>query len=916
MESKAVLGLVLMLLLTCVLTSAVNIQPAKASGTIYIRADGSIDPPTAPIQRDGDIYNFTDDIVGSSIVIEKNNMVLDGCGYIFQGPGTFLVRGYDVGLALHIRSNVTIKNLDIMGFSYGIHFTGPSYNALNCNIIRSNIIGILFENWVSNIVTYNFFDNNSIAIFLLDSWNNTFHHNDFMNNTIHVLTINNPSQHNFWDDGYPSGGNYWSDYTGVDEKSGPNQDQPGWDGIGDTPHGADHYPLMTPCSVPFKAAQLAKQLIGFDYNWGGKGWSWSLQTRKRDWSGGHFLTREEMRNGYTCMYSISKENKTETSHQQTNYKRVSEIVLQPKPGARFHLTNVSLEVKISKNSATGSYKITIQKEGGSEEKIVEKNFQYTDYKTESNSSDIWVDVNKKVTIRFYTKSDQTAKVYSRNCKVKAQGWYDNTAHGVDCSGLVFWSYNKAFNAMHYPPWDAKTWTKYKKNQETWVRSTGVYIAFEGANLICTKNVILMDRDTPKEKLRPGDLLFFNGTGKEKNKIVHVAMYVGDYYYKGGNIKGIYYPAGTYDVVNAKNTTLGIIPDNSTTLTEKSDFFKFGRVKFPVTLSLKEASSLGIKIKSPADLEVTDPLGYTITKDKLWISEDALINETDGASLLYLQIDENDDGKIDGVVLDFERQMGDYLISVVPKPDANPSDTYTLEASYENTTIVLAENVPVANIPSEPYTLSSNETGTSTSITIDAYCNTEGVYISVPITMDGSPTGYNTPHTFTGLTGTHTFTVPSSDANGHPFKQWSTGSTSTTITVSSGTYTAYYQAVTYYSLTISTSTGGTTNPSPGTYSYQAGTVVTVTAIPDANYKLDHWELDGNNIGSANPISITMNTNHNLHAVFIYSPGVGGIVIPVDKLALLTPYIGLASTIVVAAVATVIYVKRVKHRKEKQ
>ncbi|MDH5779260.1 MAG: S8 family peptidase [Candidatus Bathyarchaeota archaeon] len=44
-------------------------------------------------------------------------------------------------------------------------------------------------------------------------------------------------------------------------------------------------------------------------------------------------------------------------------------------------------------------------------------------------------------------------------------------------------------------------------------------------------------------------------------------------------------------------------------------------------------------------------------------------------------------------------------------------------------------------------------------------------------------------------------------------------------------------------------------------------------------------------------------------------VGGYSIPVDKLALLAPYIGLASTIVVATVATVIYVKRVKHRKEK-
>jgi hypothetical protein len=119
----------------------------------------------------------------------------------------------------------------------------------------------------------------------------------------------------------------------------------------------------------------------------------------------------------------------------------------------------------------------------------------------------------------------------------------------------------------------------------------------------------------------------------------------------------------------------------------------------------------------------------------------------------------------------------------------------------------------------------------------------------------------------------------------------------------------------YALTITSTTGGTTDPS-GTNYYQAGTVVSVTAYPDtANYYVfDHWELDGNNIGSANPVSITMDTNHNLHAVFIYS-GVGGIVIPVDKFALLAPYIGLTSTIIVAAVAIVVYGKHVKRRKEK-
>jgi len=46
------------------------------------------------------------------------------------------------------------------------------------------------------------------------------------------------------------------------------------------------------------------------------------------------------------------------------------------------------------------------------------------------------------------------------------------------------------------------------------------------------------------------------------------------------------------------------------------------------------------------------------------------------------------------------------------------------------------------------------------------------------------------------------------------------------------------------------------------------------------------------------------------------GVGGFVVPIDKFGLLAPYIGLASTILVATVATAIYVKRVKPRKEKQ
>ena len=81
------------------------------------------------------------------------------------------------------------------------------------------------------------------------------------------------------------------------------------------------------------------------------------------------------------------------------------------------------------------------------------------------------------------------------------------------------------------------------------------------------------------------------------------------------------------------------------------------------------------------------------------------------------------------------------------------------------------------------------------VTIEAYCITEGAAVSVSIKKDGILTGYNTPHTFTDVVGTHTFTVPITDSQGHPFKKWSNDETSNTITVDSGgTFTAYYESL--------------------------------------------------------------------------------------------------------------------------
>jgi hypothetical protein len=216
------------------------------------------------------------------------------------------------------------------------------------------------------------------------------------------------------------------------------------------------------------------------------------------------------------------------------------------------------------------------------------------------------------------------------------------------------------------------------------------------------------------------------------------------------------------------------------------------------------------------------------------------------------------------------------------------------------------------------------------VTIQAYFYTESAPVSVSITMDGSPTGYNTPHTFTGLTGTHTFTVPTTDPNSHPFKKWSTGQTTTTITVTStGTYAAYYEVagVSIESNATLTQVG----LSGGNLDFWANGItgktyyVNVTMPVGLNTTEIKVFIDGNELTPPPfPIITTNGTHYFIYFEFIASThkitiqfgapaAVGGILVPVDKFALLAPYIALASTILIATAATTIYVKR---RKKKQ
>lgn len=115
-------------------------------------------------------------------------------------------------------------------------------------------------------------------------------------------------------------------------------------------------------------------------------------------------------------------------------------------------------------------------------------------------------------------------------------------------------------------------------------------------------------------------------------------------------------------------------------------------------------------------------------------------------------------------------------------------------------------------------------------------------------------------------------------SGYNFGYWdvngvSRGSEVNAITVymsAPQTAIAHYTQIIRYTLTITTTEGGTTDPEPGTYNYTAGSIIRVTTISNANYVFDHWELDNVDVGSLNPYTVTMDKNHTLKAVFSQAP----------------------------------------------
>ena len=205
--------LVTLLILVCLILVSFPRVVVSAQGPITIKADGTVEG-TGKILREGNVYTFLGNITVEGIVVERDDIVIDGANYFLENTGRVSqLEGY--GIVLSGRSNVTVKNLQILNFNRGFDLNGCSNIVISGNCIYVNFAnsggmylfscyniritdnsfvsevnsgyGILIDNFylqkdsVNNFLLRNSFANLSDAFYNIASSQSTIAGNTFLN---------------------------------------------------------------------------------------------------------------------------------------------------------------------------------------------------------------------------------------------------------------------------------------------------------------------------------------------------------------------------------------------------------------------------------------------------------------------------------------------------------------------------------------------------------------------------------------------------------------------------------------------------------------------------------------------------------------------------------------------------------------
>jgi nitrous oxidase accessory protein len=251
-------------------------------------------------------YNYFSNInIGINIAGNHDNYISDNT---INHAGT-------IGIDINSNNN-SVYNNNITKSNWGIQIDGGIDNVIYRNHVYNNGGGVFLHTSSNNLIYENTIENNRWEGIdaNYETKDNLIYNNNFINNN---RSIEDFTGNDSWDNGYPIGGNYWSDYTGTDENG---------DGIGDTsydvavyPHfNYDKYPLMEPFSNfrinpcgPYAAlTNNPLQFNGFayggspPYNWY---WDFGDGTKSNEQTPSHTYTRIGK---YTVTLTVNDEKNT------------------------------------------------------------------------------------------------------------------------------------------------------------------------------------------------------------------------------------------------------------------------------------------------------------------------------------------------------------------------------------------------------------------------------------------------------------------------------------------------------------------------------------------------------------------------------------------------------------------------------
>ena len=237
-----------------IVTLSIPVLPVKAQEplNLAIKPDGSIEPITALLERNGNTYTVKGDIFGT-IWVQTDNIVIDGAGYTLQGDGTNHGQNSEIGILLggpdlsyrKCRA-VLVKNLRIYNIPRGIFSIGGSNNSFIGNYFDKSGIEIQGNaNLTGDLIKHNTLINTSISFDYNPNGTDIITENNFIDSAIYIWLANTPAVDR----------NYWSDYT----TKYPDAKELDDTGIWDTPYKywenvEDTHPLTTPYEISLTPA--------------------------------------------------------------------------------------------------------------------------------------------------------------------------------------------------------------------------------------------------------------------------------------------------------------------------------------------------------------------------------------------------------------------------------------------------------------------------------------------------------------------------------------------------------------------------------------------------------------------------------------------------------------------------------------